>query len=249
LFRAGRPEDFSRWSPRASETAPSQRHPNLGFWLDVRLTGDGNLFVSHHELLKSGPAAGKPIELATKAECQAAGLFELTEFTVSMSNRPTVINLISRRPGLALRFLEKWGTEENKIPLRSTVAQSESDGTLKELREAQPRGLFGSSQAVLIQLEILSALELQGLAELKSDILISDIEERRISDHQDKKNLAPFQPRLRLATLVESKRRGLKRYAGPTSELSTAESMFKNGYDGVLTDSVEVVQQYFISLR
>lgn len=251
LYRASSPTDFLKWgtSP-ASHATDSSSHvlrPNLGFWLDVRLTGDGSLVVSRDELLKSGSAKGKPIELATKSECKSAGLFELVEFSEALRSRPTVINLISRRPGLAIRFLEIWGTEEKPIPLKSTVAHSESDGTLKELREAQPRGLYGSSQAVLIQLEILSFLDLQGLAELKSDILISDLEERIVDEPGDRAQGPRLRPRIRHATLQEAKRRGLRRYAGPTADIKTVESMLADGYDGVLTDSVEILQRYFVS--
>lgn len=248
LYRASSPRDFLNWSSSKGDSSSSEiTGPNLGFWLDVRLTGDGSLVVSHEELLTSGSAKGKPIELATKTECKSAGLFELTEFAQVLRSRPAVINLISRRPGLALRFLEIWGTDEKPIPLKSTVAHSESDSTLKELREAQPRGLYGSSQAVLIQLEILSSLDLQGLAELRSDVLISDLEERIVDHSDDGAQPTRLRPRIRDATLKEARRRGLRRYAGPTADIKTVETMFADGYDGVLTDSVEILQRYFVS--
>ncbi len=254
LYRIASPADMqapTHASLAAGETDPKELKPNLGFWLDVRLTGDGSLFISQDELLKTGTAKGKPIELATKEECLAAGLHELLEFAPEMKGRPTVLNLISRRPGLALRLLELWGVQdgtknEKPLPIQTTVAQSQSDGTLKELREAQPRGLYGSSQAILIQLEILSSLDLQGLAELRSDILISDIEERVIDKEHGGHTM---RPRLRSATLNEAKRRGLRRYAGPTSELATMQAMFADGYDGVLTDSKEIVRHYFPSAQ
>lgn len=252
LFRASSPGDFQTPAADSKDSKVDREELalNLGFWLDVRLTGDGSLFISHDERLKAGPAKGKPIELATKAECAAAGLHELLEFAPVLKDRPTVLNLISRRPGLALRLLEVWGPQDQKddkpLPLQTTVAQSQSDGTLKELREAQPRGLYGSSQAVLIQLEILSSLDLQGLAELKSDILISDIEER-VAVRGDDVTASGYvqRPRLRTTTLKEAKRRGLRRYAGPTSELAIAKAMLADGYDGVLTDSEEIVQHFF----
>lgn len=247
LYRVTSPKQLQLASESALPTSDTSL--NLGFWLDVRLTGDGSLFISHEERLKSGPARGKPIELATKEECLAAELHELLEFELVLKGQPTVLNLISRRPGLAMRLLEIWGMDDKdgkKLPIQTTVAQSQSDGTLKELREAQPRGLYGSSQAILIQLEILSSLDLQGLAELKSDILISDIEER-VNDHKSGEYV--MRPRLRAATLKEAKRRGLRRYAGPTSELAIAQTMLADGYDGVLTDSEEIVQHFFPSFH
>lgn len=204
---------------------------NAGLWLDVRLSNDGSLIVSRKELLESGPLVGKPIELATLEECHAAGLFELKEFAGNIEKFPTVLNLIARRPGLAPRILEMWGPPPKPILLSNTVLHSESDGVLKELRENQPRGLYGTSQSSIIQIEMLANLGLQALVDLKSDVLISSTEELR--------PLA--EPRLRKATLDEAKRRGLKRYAGPTSDPKKVAEMLADGYDGVLFDSMNKI--------
>ncbi len=202
---------------------------NVGLWLDVRLTGDGFLIVSRNELLPKGPAKGKPIELATHQECTEAGLIDLTAFSEAILKIPTVLNLIARRPGLAAKILEVWGPIPAPISLDTTVLHSESDGVLKELREAQPRGLYGTSQASIIQIEMLANLGLQGLVELKSDLLISSTEETSSNQSHG--------PRLRQSTLDEAKRRGLKRYAGPTSDPKMVTTMLADGYDGVLFDS------------
>lgn len=219
LFRTQLPKD----SP-LDFAKPSAPETNIGLWLDVRLSGDGTLIVSRDELLKNGPLKGKPIELSSKEECLNAGLFELTAFASSIEKFPTVLNLIARRPGLAPRVLEVWGPEPKPISLSTTVVHSESDGVLKELREAQPRGLFGTSQASIIQIEMLSNLGLAALVDLKSDLLITSTEE------------TGNQPRLRQSTLDEAQRRGLKRYAGPTSDVSKATEMLVDGYDGILMD-------------
>lgn len=210
---------------RPASADPTQA--NVGLWLDVRLSNDGTLIVSRNELLASGPQIGKPIELATLQECHAAGLFELKEFTGMIEKFPTVLNLIARRPGLAPRILELWGLPPNPISLSNTVLHSESDGVFKELRENQPRGLYGTSQSSIIQIEMMANLGLQALVDLKSDVLISSTEEMRPT----------AKPRLRKSTLDEAKRRGLKRYAGPTSDPEMLAEMLADGYDGVLFDS------------
>lgn len=206
-------------------------------WLDVRLAGENQLVISSEELLTQGPAKGKPIEIATRTECKDAGLFELADFYDILRDRPVVLNLISRRPGLSQRILEIWGAKSASKPLsvENVVMQSESEGTLKELREAEPRGLYGSSQATLIQMEVLSNLGLASLMDLKSDILISAIEERRGGE---------MQPRVRSATLEEAHRRGLKRYAGPTRNRQVALDLIEAGYDGVLIESRETLDSF-----
>jgi hypothetical protein len=228
LFRTNQPSDTP--AKLASEFATRAKAPladvNLGLWLDVRLTNDGALIVSRNELLTSGSPVGKPIELATVEDCKTAGLFELKDFASNIEKYPTVLNLIARRPGLAKRILDLWGPSPKPLSLANTVLHSESDGVLKELREAQPRGLYGTSQSSIIQIEMLSNLGLQALVDLKSDLLISSTVE-----------LTPnAEPRLRKSTLDEAKRRGLKRYAGPTSDPAKILEMLADGYDGVLID-------------
>ncbi len=201
-------------------------------WLDVRLGGENQLVVSSGETLPSGLAKGKPIEIASRRECEQAGLFHLEDFYAEIKNRLVILNLISRRPGLSKKILEIWG-DEKPLELSSILIQSESDGNLKELRQGEPRGLYGSSQATLIQIEILSTLGLDGLMDLKADVLVSAIEEIR-----DGK----FVARLRSATLREAHRRKLKRYAGPTRTTEAAQELLNAGYDGVIFETLEVLE-------
>lgn len=215
---------------------------NFGLWIDLRLSSEGTLFVSPNELLAKGPATGKPIEMASNEECEGSGLFSLDQFRARIDEFPTVLNLISRRPGLAKGLLELWG-EGKPISLNNTLIQSENEGTIKELRQDQARGLYGSSQATLVQIEILANFDLQGLQDLMSDVLVSDNTETRIDpqNHQTWKTL----PRLRTATLKEAHRRGLRRYAGPADDVATAQSMLTDGYDGILTNSKDVIHFFF----
>ncbi|MDX9731535.1 MAG: hypothetical protein RBT63_07170, partial [Bdellovibrionales bacterium] len=200
---------------------------SVGLWLDIRLGSEGQLVVSPEELLQSGPLKGKPVELSTKAETAEAGLIELSEFAQAVSTQPkalpTILNLIARRPGIGPALLDLWGPEK-PFDISNVAVQSESSGILKELREAQPRALFGSSQATLIQIEVISSLGLQGLIDLKSDLLISSSEEVAREGERS--------PRLRPVTLSEAHRRGLRRYAGPAHSLEQAQKLFALGYDG-----------------
>ncbi len=226
-------------------TSPEQLHIKrkadakftLGAWLDVRLGGENQLIVSPQEILPSGPQKGKPIEIASAAECKSAGLHELSDFADLLRERPAILNLISRRPGLSNKILEIWAPGR-LLSIETVAIQSESDGTLKELRDAQPRGFYGSSQATLIQMEILSNLSLEGLMELKADLLVSSTEELSASEGARGGNLIP---RVREATLLEAHRRGLKRYAGPARNKVSAEHLLKLGYDGVLIETPETL--------
>lgn len=204
-----------------------------GFWLDVRLAGENQLVVSPDEVLTNGPLKGKPIEVASRADCKSAGLFELADFYPVIRDRPTILNLISRRPGLSNKVLEIWG-DGKPLSIAMVAMQSESDGTLKELRDAQPRGLYGSSQATLIQMEILSNLNLDGLMDLKADLIVTAIEEM--------KSGGVYIPRVREATLQEAHRRGLKRYAGPVRTMESGQELLRAGYDGVLANDARVFE-------
>lgn len=219
-------------SPTELETLPPQTTKfSTGAWLDVRLGGEGQLAISPGELLDQGPFKGKPIEIATRAECREAGLFELADFYPKIGSHLLVLNLISRRPGLAEKILEDW-KDLGPLRLSQTLMQSESDGTLKELREKQPKGLFGSSQATLIQMEILGNLDLNGLTDLKADVLVSSTEEIQHG--------GGFTARVRPATLEEAHRRGLKRYAGPVRTKESAQELLTAGYDGVMIEGAGV---------
>ena len=236
FLRASKPEDVTALKSESSKF-------NVGLWLDVRLGGENQLVVSPGELIPSGPLKGKPIEIATRAECKDAGLFEAGEFADGIRDRAVIFNLISRRPGLSNKILEVWQSSqdasaekksgEKLFAVESVAIQSESDGTLKELRDAQPRGFYGSSQATLIQMEVLSNINLQGLMDLKSDMLVSSTEEMK----RDGVSI----PRVRKATLDEAHRRGLKRYAGPARTVEAAEELLKLGYDGVLIENRAVL--------
>lgn len=212
-----------------------------GLWLDVHLGGENQLVVSRGDLLPSGPLKGKPIEIASRADCKEAGLFELPDFYPHLRDVPVILNLISRRPGLSNKILEIWGEGAAKpVQLANAALQAESDGTLKELREGQPKGLFGSSQSALIQIEVLANFGLEGLVNLKSDLLISDQEERR-----EGVNVV----RIRPSTLNEAHRRGLRRYAGPARDSKSANALFDAGYDGVLVEGRDVFDSLLSTQR
>ncbi|CAN5601985.1 hypothetical protein BH10BDE1_BH10BDE1_20690 [soil metagenome] len=224
ILRAQTPAD-------AAKLEKSDEKYSTALWLDVRLGGESQLVVSQSETIQNGPVKGKPVEIASTEECRAAGLYDLTDFFRIAKDRLVILNLISRRPGLSNRILEVWG-DEKPLSVAKVLMQSEGDGTLKELRDAEPRGLYGSSQSTLIQLEILSTIGLDGLMDLKADVLVSALEE-----FLDGATV----PRLRVATLREAHRRGLKRYAGPTRTKESAQELLNAGYDGVLFEQREVL--------
>ena len=208
--------DLSELAGRARSTV------GAGLWLDVRLNGSGELVVSSSDLLSNG----KPVEIASLDECRADGIVTLAEAAPSLKDIYIVLNLIARRPGLPAKLSEIWG-DGKPLSFDWTLVQSESDGILKELREQAPKAFYGSSQATMIQLEILSTLGLEGLPDLKSDALISMIEEPA-------KNNSVAIPRLRDSTLKEAHRRSLKRYVGPVSTREVAVPLLAAGYDGII---------------
>ncbi len=84
-------------------------------------------------------------------------------------------------------------------------------------------------------MELLSNIGLAGLMELKADMLVSSTVEL---EHG-----GGFVARIREATLEEAHRRGLKRYAGPTKTKESAQELFTLGYDGVLIEGRQTLNQ------
>jgi hypothetical protein len=153
----------------------------------------------------------------------------------SAESAPILLNLISRRPGLEKRIIEI--VTDSPQPAKAQLAQarvvfhSESEGVLKGLREARPTGIFGTSQATLLQLEMLSHFGLAPLSQLKADAMISAIEEP----------LNSGQPRVRKSLIDEARRRRLKVYWGPASDVATAQRLLDQQVDGVLLNSSEIL--------
>lgn len=235
IHRAGSPALFLQFQTIADDQSSAlaelselaeraQSATGSGLWLDIRLVRTGELVISASDQLRNG----KPVELASIEECLAQGLVTLKEAAPVLKETFVTLNLIARRPGLPTKLFEVWG-EGKLLPLDRTLVQSESDGILKELREQAPKAFFGSSQATLIQLEMLSTLGLQGLSDLKADALVSLIEEPAKRD-----GAASMIPRLRDSTLAEAHRRGLKRYAGPVRTREAAKELQAAGYDGII---------------
>lgn len=218
----------------------------FGFWVDVRFNGEGEAVISRQELLGRPTVEGwppKPVEIALTKECRDTGLLTLPEFAELFAQQtpagstapPILLNLISRRPGLEARILEivvdGKDPKPNQLSQTRVVFQSESDGILKALREARPAGIFGTSQATLLQLEMLSQFGLAALSNLKADALISAIEEP----------LNSGRPRVRSSLIDEARRRRLKVYWGPASDVATARRLLEQQVDGVLLNSTEIL--------
>lgn len=240
--------DLKEISARRLELQPAQSASKnrwrVGYWLDVRFNGEGEAVISRQELLSQPTVEGrppKPVEIARTEECRQTGLLTLPEFAEQLAQNtagsadstPLLLNLISRRPGLEKRILEIVVDSQQpalaQIPQTRVVFHSESEGILKALREARPTGIFGTSQATLLQLEMLSHFGLAPLSKLKADAVISAIEEP----------LNSGQPRVRKSLIDEARRRRLKVYWGPASDVATAHRLLDQQVDGVLLNSSE----------
>jgi glycerophosphoryl diester phosphodiesterase len=104
------------------------------------------------------------------------------------------------------------------------LIQSPENGFLKDLRTAQPQWIFGTSQAQVTRLIMLSAIGLQAAAPLKSDVFVM---ETRISDLT--------LDRLTKSMIEEIHRRKMKIYAGPGNSASLQQAI-NRGVDGLLSN-------------
>jgi hypothetical protein len=242
--------DFSSSLSRVRELQKTQSAAqtpwSFGYWLDVRFNGEREAILSRQELLSRPTVEGrppKPVEIALTDECRKTGLMTLPEFAELYSRElagtqnppPLLLNLISRRPGLEARVLEivvdSPTTSASQLSQSHVVFHSESDGILKSLREARAAGIFGTSQATLLQLEMLSQFGLAALSQLKADAVVSAIEEP----------LNSGRPRIRSSLIEEARRRRLKVYWGPASDVATARRLLEQQVDGVLLNSTEIL--------
>jgi hypothetical protein len=194
---------LERFSQLASQ---SER---LVFWLDIAPDKDGVMIVVEPRVDGENP-------------------LRLTEVLKKLANHRLILNFYGYQPGMLASVAS--ALEETKAYERALI-QSPEDGFLKDLREAQPLWLFGSSQAQVTRLIMLSAIGMEATAPLKGDVFVMEAESATLPlEHE----LA----RLNDSMIREIHRRGMKIYAGPV-ESRQIDELYHRGVDGVLTAQPE----------
>lgn len=213
--------------------------PHLILWVDVRFTKDGTLVAfSEQDLASTTNGTGwvsytgigevETLDAGAKFR-SAAGDFpfrgkglripKLKDVLERYPGRRLVLNFRDYRPGIDDRIITL--IDEAKAGDRVLI-QSEQDGILKDLREKRPLWLFGTSQARVTQLRMLTALGLEAMAPLKGDVYVSEV--RRGGNEL-----------LDDSVITEIHRRRMKILVGPVDDRAEAEALLARGVDGIIT--------------
>ncbi len=182
-------------------------------WLDVRIRLDGTLV-----------AAGDDRDIPDAPE-----LKDVVAKLAQQNSRRLIINLRGNRAG-AHEALAKI-IEDTKVGDRVLI-QSPEDGFLKDIREARPLWLYGTSLPQVTRMILFSSMGLVSLAQLRGDVLVIEASPKehllnRITDDM----------------IAEAHRRKLKIYAGPVTSTEQALQLWSRGIDSVFTSQPDKVLQ------
>lgn len=180
---------------------------SVALWIEVRQRLDGTM-------------------VATPSESEAFDAPLLKDVLSELPAHRLVLNFRGYREGSRERFIKV--VEDAKISDR-TLIQSPEDGFLKDMREAQPLWLYGTSLAQVTRLIMLSSIGLVTLAPTRGDVLVVE--------SQEKERLLS---RLTDAIINEAHRRQMKIYAGPVTA-EEALQLWNRGVDGVMTPQPDAV--------
>lgn len=199
------------WVPTAAPNHPySPEHlkalsalpEQVVLWIEVRQRLDGTM-------------------VACDSENEAADAPLLNHVLVGLPKHRLILNFRGNREGSVERFAKI--VDETKIAERLLI-QSPEDGFLKDLREARPLWLYGTSLAQVTRLIMLSSIGLGTLAPLKGDVLV--VEAQNPKEH--------LLDRLSDSIIAEAHRRQMRIYAGPATT-EEALQLWSRGVDGIMS--------------
>lgn len=169
-------------------------------WVDARPTGDGT-WIALTEKTKPGDAS-QWVSYMHDSDVMASDagfdftpdggrtypfrgkgfhLVPLAEILKAFPDRLFVINLQDYKEGGAQQIIQT--IKDAKAGERSLISSPE-DGILRDLREAEPTWVFGTSRAQVTRLIMLSQLFLAASAPMRGDVFVLDpgIELHRLND-------------------------------------------------------------------
>lgn len=181
--------------------------PEVILWIDLMPTLQGEIW------LNSNSDDGSQIQLG-----------ELLE---RYPTRKMILNIQNYTPGLdkTLAVIINQKRAGNRI-----LIQSDEDGLLRDLREQNPAWLFGTSQAQVTLLKMLSSLGLESLTPFKGDVYITPSHFRN--------TLLINNPMIN-----EVHRRKMNFIAGPVNKKEEVLDLIDRGVDGIMTTDPSLVLQ------
>ncbi len=212
----------------------AQLSDKLVFWLDIHIDEKGNLLVDEPPTTTGSSQAPQTDGLvcstgdagnhnatcgATPAETDEP--LRLSDVLTQLRKHRLILSFFGHQPGLLEVIIRDLATNP---AMDRALIQSPEDGMLKDLREAQPLWLYGSSQAQVTRLIMLASLGLEMSAPLKGDVFVMTSQDPEAHELE----------RLSDSIIHEIHRREMKIYAGP-AEASQINTFAQRGIDGVLT--------------
>lgn len=175
------------------------------------------LWIDIHPLLNGTLVVGTPT-IVNISDADSNKIPTLDQVLARYTSNRLILNFHANRPGMieeVIKSVEKANASDRLL------IQSPEDGFLRDLREAKPLWLYGTSQARVTQMLMLASIGLEATAPIKGDVFVMETEPRalwRISDD----------------IISEVHRRKMKIYAGPAGA-QEAIQLRNRGVDGVLT--------------
>ncbi len=232
------------WNERPENTRAAFEHaanldPNIVIWADIRPTKDGTLVVFRdRDLLSTTETKGW---IAYESDAVVFAADPGSRFKNAQGERPYlgqkiltletllslfpkhrfVLNFRDYRPGMdetVTRIIEAQSASSR------VLITSPEDGFLRDLREKNPRWIFGTSRAEATRMRMMDSIGLAPVAKLRGDVFVLEAEGNRSA--------------LRLLSrsiVAEIHRRGMKVIAGPAQETSDFIHLREAGVDAILT--------------
>jgi glycerophosphoryl diester phosphodiesterase len=214
---------------------------DLLLWIDVRPSNEGTLFVFNDRDLASTTNGQGWLSMTSDSVIRQLdagfqfknqkGEFEfrgrglriptLVEVLAKFPNRKFILNIHDYQNGLDAAFVS--AIEKSQAAQR-VLFTSPEDAALRDLREKRPDWIFGTSQAEVTRLKMLSSFALESVPPLRGDIFVAERPEI---------STKTIHPQLSKEMIQEVHRRRMKIVAGPALA-ADAPALRQSGVDIVL---------------
>jgi glycerophosphoryl diester phosphodiesterase len=162
LWVDARPTGEGVWLAMTEKTLPGDRRQWVSYMHDADVMKADAGYEFTPDGGKTFPFRGKGFRFAT-----------LTEVLKAFPERMFVINFQDYKAGGMTQIIQL--IKDAKAGERSLISSPE-DGILRDLREAEPTWVFGTSRAQVTRLLMLSQLFLAGSAPIRGDVFVLDPE-------------------------------------------------------------------------
>lgn len=184
-FLSGPPLPYVAVRVDNAEEAQSARAllSNVIFWLDLRLTADGEFLILNPEVVPQaltlealGADKWKGPHLYRYSEAELRLVFpqavRLKDFLAAFPEQRAILNVIDNTDDVHTKLIELVGPFK---PDERFLFQSDTDIILKSLKEKKPLWLYGSSRSDLMKILTFESIGLEAASPFRGDVFISPL--------------------------------------------------------------------------